>query len=98
MGWSLDILNPLKSWTIAIGSSLECAGCLDVARIKTLLTHQDCHQEKHLLCEILSREYSGEQTPHPGPLPIRWGYVFSGVRPSPGAATSALTRVSENSN
>ena len=36
----------------AIGSSLECAGCLDVARIKALLTHQHCHQEKHLLCEI----------------------------------------------
>jgi four helix bundle protein len=36
----------------AIGSSLECAGCLDVARIKELLTHQHCHQEKHLLCEI----------------------------------------------
>jgi len=33
----------------AIGSSLECAGCLDVARIKELLTHQDCHQEKHSL-------------------------------------------------
>ena len=36
----------------AIGSSLECAGCLDVARIKALLTHQNCHQEKYLLCEI----------------------------------------------
>ena len=36
----------------AIGSSLECAGCLDIARIKALLTHPDCHQEKHLLCEI----------------------------------------------
>ena len=36
----------------AIGSSLECAGCLDVARIKGLLTPQHCHQEKRLLCEI----------------------------------------------
>ena len=36
----------------AIGSSLECAGCLDVARIKELLTHQHCHQEKQLLSEI----------------------------------------------
>ena len=36
----------------AIGSSLECAGCLDIARIKTLLTRQDCYEEKHLLCEI----------------------------------------------
>ena len=29
----------------AIGSSSECAGCLDVARIKELLTHPDCHEE-----------------------------------------------------
>jgi len=36
----------------AIGSSLECAGCLDLARIKELLTCQDCHQEKLRLCEI----------------------------------------------
>src|SRR3989442_4276934 len=36
----------------AIGSSLECAGCLDIARLKALLTHQDCRQEKHRLCEI----------------------------------------------
>ncbi len=36
----------------AIGSSLECAGCLDVARIKELLTSQFCHNEKCQLCEI----------------------------------------------
>ena len=36
----------------AIGSSLECAGCLDIARIKALLTNLDCHHEKHQLCEI----------------------------------------------
>src|SRR3989442_11021534 len=35
-----------------IGSSLEWAGRLDGARIKSLLTHQDCHQEQHLLCDI----------------------------------------------
>jgi len=42
----------LRAADYAIGSSLECAGCLDVARIKALLTHQECYQEKHLLCEI----------------------------------------------
>src|SRR5207249_7169697 len=36
----------------AIGSSLECAGCLDLARIKELLTHQHCADEKHRLCEV----------------------------------------------
>src|SRR6059036_3526276 len=36
----------------AIGSSLECAGCLDVALIKKLLTNEQCHQEKYRLCEI----------------------------------------------
>ena len=36
----------------AIGSSLECAACLDVARIKELLARHDCYQEKHLLSEI----------------------------------------------
>ncbi len=42
----------LRIVDFAIGSSLECAGCLDVARIKELLTHQHCHQEKYRLCEI----------------------------------------------
>jgi four helix bundle protein len=42
----------LRILDYAIGSSLECAGCLDLARIKALLTHQDCHQEKDMLCEI----------------------------------------------
>jgi four helix bundle protein len=36
----------------AIGSCLECAGCLDVARIKKLLADPHCHQEKLELCEI----------------------------------------------
>ena len=36
----------------SIGSSLECAGCLDVALIKKLLTNEQCHQEKYRLCEI----------------------------------------------
>jgi len=36
----------------AIGSALECAGCLDVARIKGLLEESQCDQEKNRLCEI----------------------------------------------
>jgi len=36
----------------AIGSALECAGCLDVARIKGLLKESQCDQEKKRLCEI----------------------------------------------
>jgi four helix bundle protein len=42
----------LRTVDYAIGSSLECAGCLDLARIKELLTHQHCQEEKHRLCEI----------------------------------------------
>ena len=42
----------LQTLDYAIGSSLECAGCLDVARIKELLTVQECQGEKRLLCEI----------------------------------------------
>src|SRR5437660_8570410 len=36
----------------AIGSSLECAACLDIARIKDLLKAFQCHEEKRRLCEI----------------------------------------------
>src|SRR6266478_4926896 len=36
----------------AIGSALECAGCLDVARIKLLLDEPHGRQEKTRLCEI----------------------------------------------
>jgi four helix bundle protein len=42
----------LQTADYAIGSSLECAGCLDVARIKALLTPQCCQEEKRLLCDI----------------------------------------------
>jgi four helix bundle protein len=36
----------------SIGSALECAGCLDVARIKRLLTAAECIDEKTRLCEV----------------------------------------------
>ena len=36
----------------AIGSSLECAGCLDIARIKELLTASDSYHEKKILCRV----------------------------------------------
>jgi four helix bundle protein len=36
----------------ATGSSLECAACLDIARIKELLSLTQCYEEKRLLCEV----------------------------------------------
>jgi len=35
------------------GSALECAACLDIARIKELLSGEECYQEKHRVCEIV---------------------------------------------
>ena len=42
----------LRTLDYAVGSSLECAGCLDVARIKAFLTLEECYQEKCHLCEV----------------------------------------------
>jgi four helix bundle protein len=42
----------LQTLDYAIGSSLECAGCLDVARIKELLSQQQCFDEKRFLCGV----------------------------------------------
>jgi four helix bundle protein len=36
----------------AIGSSLECAACLDIADVKRLTPTEDLKSEKHRLCEI----------------------------------------------
>jgi len=36
----------------AIGSSLECAACLDLASVKHLLCPAVCQQEKRALCEV----------------------------------------------
>jgi four helix bundle protein len=36
----------------AVGSSLECAACLDIARIKDLLPEEDYRQAKQALCEV----------------------------------------------
>jgi len=36
----------------AIGSSLECAACFDLAQIKQLLTPEQSYEEKLRLCEI----------------------------------------------
>ena len=36
----------------ASGSTLECAACLDIARIKNLLTKLQCIEQKQRLCEI----------------------------------------------
>jgi four helix bundle protein len=42
----------LRITDYAIGSSLECAGCLDLARIKGLLSQEEARQEKAQLCEV----------------------------------------------
>jgi four helix bundle protein len=42
----------LTSLDYALGSSLECAACLDVARLKGLLLEPEGAREKHRLCEI----------------------------------------------
>jgi four helix bundle protein len=36
-----------------IGSGLECAACLDIARLKHLLTESEADQEKQRLCEVV---------------------------------------------
>ncbi len=36
----------------ATGSTLECAACLDIARIKSLLTEPQCIEQKQRLCEV----------------------------------------------
>src|SRR5438270_6803815 len=42
----------LQILDFAVGSSLECAGCFDIAQIKQLLTAHQCYDEKLRLCEI----------------------------------------------
>jgi four helix bundle protein len=42
----------LRSLDYAIGSSLECAACLDIAGIKALVATAAAHQQKQRLCEI----------------------------------------------
>jgi four helix bundle protein len=42
-----------RSMDYAIGSSLECAACLDLARIKRLLDAKDVYTEKEELSQIL---------------------------------------------
>ena len=43
----------LRSLDYAIGSSLECAACLDLAGIKQLLDMKSLHTEKEELSQIL---------------------------------------------
>jgi four helix bundle protein len=42
----------LQTLDYSLGSSLECAGCLDIARIKNFLSSGQCDEEKTQLCEI----------------------------------------------
>src|SRR5258708_3291225 len=64
----------LRITDYAIGSSLECAGCLDIARIKELLTSQQCDEAKRGLCEIAKmlvglRKAWGQSVLHEQPQP-----------------------------
>ena len=43
----------LRGLDYAIGSSLECAACLDIAGIKQLLDMRSLHTEKEALSQIL---------------------------------------------
>jgi four helix bundle protein len=43
----------LKALDYAVGSGLECAACLDVARIKGLLREAETEHEKTHLCEVV---------------------------------------------
>ncbi len=42
----------LQQTDYALGSSLECAACLDLAALKQLLGPAECLQEKQALCEV----------------------------------------------
>src|SRR3954469_3575062 len=42
----------LRSLDFSLGSTLECAACLDVARIKGVLGDSHCDRDKQVLCEI----------------------------------------------
>ena len=48
----LRTFGRLTTIDYAIGSSLECAACFDIARIKRLLDDAECQKEKGRLCEI----------------------------------------------
>jgi four helix bundle protein len=71
-------LGPMKltSLDYALGSSLECAACLDVAHLKNLLAGQQFEHEKRRVCEItkmligLRRAWSesGESVLHEDPV------------------------------
>jgi four helix bundle protein len=45
--------SKLRALDYAIGSGLECAGCLDIARIKGFLAESEMVSEKQRLCEIV---------------------------------------------
>jgi len=45
--------SKLKALDYALGSGLECAACLDIARIKGFLTKPATDYEKQRLCEIV---------------------------------------------
>ena len=45
--------SKLKAMDCALGSGLECAACLDIARIKSFLSQAETDREKRRLCEVV---------------------------------------------
>ena len=45
--------SKLRALDYALGSGLECAGCLDIAKIKGFLDQRETAHEKQRLCEII---------------------------------------------
>jgi four helix bundle protein len=76
--WQRRAPGRLRIVDYAIGSSLECAGCLDIARIKELLTQAQANVEKRRLCEITKML-----------IGLRKAWAESGAREDPGPYTTA---------
>jgi four helix bundle protein len=47
-----DTPGRLRTLDYSLGSTLESSACLDIALIKQFLTHEQCQENKLLLCEI----------------------------------------------
>jgi four helix bundle protein len=50
--WQHNGPGRLQVLDYSVGSSLECAGCLDIALIKGLLSERECTDQKQPLCEV----------------------------------------------
>jgi four helix bundle protein len=68
--------SKLRALDYALGSGLECAGCLDIARVKGLLSELEALAQKRRLCEVvkmlvgLRKAWESWQA-HDEPVPYR---------------------------